>query len=87
MDQQQQDLRRAATEAFMESLQQLQTTLQIAEDESMAESKAPTVEQAMPSQPEGLPQDLDLSSFEQAAADIEQFIAAKQERVKGNQPK
>ncbi|MBW4539337.1 MAG: hypothetical protein KME43_09335 [Myxacorys chilensis ATA2-1-KO14] len=63
----QQELRRAAAKAFMESLDKLQETL----SESEAKTKAqPTAAPAMPVQ---------LEEFEQAVADIEQFMQSKGE--------
>lgn len=62
----QQELRRAAAKAFMESLDKLQETL----SESEAKTKAqPTAAPAMP----------ELEEFEQAVADIEQFMQSKGE--------
>lgn len=76
MEQQQKELRRAAAQAFAESLDQLQKTLQ-------ADSKPPV---AAPAQPEpttsttgntasALPT---LADWEAAVADIEQFIETRQ---------
>jgi len=76
MEQQQNDLRRAAAQAFAESLDQLQKTLQ-------AESK-PAV--AAPTQPEhtapvtssnSVPTRPALAEWEAAVADIEQFIETR----------
>ncbi len=77
MGQQQQEVRRAAAEAFIESLEQLQQTF-APEDKTAI----PTIDQYEPDQPEDLADqssnhtlsDFDLSSFEEAIADLEQFI-------------
>ena len=77
MNQRQQNLRYAAARAFIESLDQLQETLQPSE----AQPVAPTApEKANYRKPEVAPSDLfDLSSFEQAVADIEEFIQKRQQ--------
>ncbi|MBW4420062.1 MAG: hypothetical protein KME13_12645 [Myxacorys californica WJT36-NPBG1] len=62
----QQELRRAAAKAFMESLDKLQETL----SESEAKTKAQAT--AAPARPE-------LEEFEQAVADIEQFMQSRGE--------
>jgi hypothetical protein len=77
MNQPQRELRRAAAQSFMESLEQLQTTLQASENPPSKLIVQPSKE--LP-QPEVKPANFDLHSFEQAVADIEQFI----ERNKGN---
>lgn len=74
MDQQQQKLRSAATRAFMESLDHLEQALQ--ETASMPETPAAPPKQIQPPSPDA---EFDLSSFEQAAADIEQFMQARQD--------
>jgi hypothetical protein len=67
---QQQELRRAAAKAFIESLDKLQETL------------CPSEKEALKSQPivaaQELPE-LQLEEFEQAVADIEQFMQSKHE--------
>ncbi len=74
MNQRQRELRRAAARAFMESLDQLHDTLQ-----------SPETQPAHPDspQPKGLkatpPPQFDLSTFEQAVADIEAFIEKQKE--------
>ncbi|HEY9750101.1 MAG TPA: hypothetical protein V6C63_15555 [Allocoleopsis sp.] len=75
MEQQQKELRRAAAQAFAESLDQLQKTLQ--------ESKPPVAAPAQPEPPtptmgnsaSALPT---LADWEAAVADIEQFIETRQ---------
>jgi hypothetical protein len=76
MNQRQQSLRYAATRAFMESLDQLQETLQPAdqsvpptppENSSHRNADAPLADQ------------FDLNSLEQAVADIEQFMQKRQQ--------
>lgn len=69
MDQRQQQLRHAAAKAFIESLDQLHETLQTADRQPVQLQKHTA------SEPDTRPLDkFDLSSFEQAAADIEQFM-------------
>lgn len=77
MEQHQKELRRAAAQAFAESLNQLQKTLQ-------AESQPPI---AAPTQPEttapvpnsnSAPARPALADWEAAVADIEQFIETRQ---------
>lgn len=68
---QQRDLRRAAAEAFFESLEHFEQTIE-ADDEKVApqqpQNKAPQPKPANP------PVQFDLASLEDAIADIEQFI-------------
>jgi hypothetical protein len=71
MNQPQRELRRAAAQAFMESLEQLQTTLQSSENPPRKLVVQPP---SGFSKPEAAPTAFDLHSFEQAVADIEQFI-------------
>lgn len=74
MDQNQRELRRAASEAFMESLEQLQETLkpndylpaELSKTGSRSSSENGHSNHTSPS--------FDLTLFEQAAADIEQFL-------------
>lgn len=73
MDQPQQDLRLTAAKAFKESLEQLQQTLQAAEEPSV-----PSAPQPSTTPRRSTPLRFDLHSFEQAAADIEQFMQARQ---------
>ncbi len=77
MESNQHDMRRAAAEAFIESLDQLQETL-IAEGSPVAHAvgNAPVSKIARP-QPQSPA--FDLASLEQAVEDIEQFIQAKEE--------
>jgi len=87
MDQQQRDLRRAAAQAFMQSLEQLQETLQPVDDQmpqpKVQQTSKATVQpvKAVPVEPEvAHPSAFDLSSLEQAVADIEEFIQAKRQK-------
>jgi hypothetical protein len=80
MDLHQRELRRAAAEAFIESLDKLQETLCSAENqpnppapEAIAQPPAKAPE---PSKP---PIEINLDTLEQAVADIEQFMQAKEE--------
>lgn len=75
---QQRDLRHAAAQAFKESLQQLQQTLESADQDSTI---PPTRNRFPSAQPSACPPvAFDLASLEDAIADIEQFI---QHREKG----
>ncbi len=76
MDQHQRDLRSAATRAFMESLSQLQETLQTAEEQAEPATASPE-----PTEPNQSETDIsfDLDNLEQAIADIEEFIQAKRQ--------
>lgn len=76
MDQHQRDLRSAATRAFMESLSQLQETLQTAEDQPVP--PAPQA-QPVPVSPAEADPGFDLDNLEQAIADIEEFIQARRQ--------
>lgn len=64
MDQQQRDLRRAAAEAFIESLDKLQETLSGSENSALEQAQFI---------PNAVTPDM-LDRFEQAVADIEQFM-------------
>jgi hypothetical protein len=77
MDQHQQDLRRAAAQAFMESLDQLQETLCPAEAETAecSEDDIPTVIEFMELP---LSDEDDALDFEQAVADIDRFMQSQQ---------
>ena len=72
MDQQQQELRHSAAKAFIESLDQLHEALQTADCESTPSQNGSV---GQPETHSSLQFDLD--SFEQAIADIEQFIETK----------
>lgn len=81
MDHDQHNPRYAAARAFMESLNQLQETLQPADSQSVP-PVLPTDSQ--PSQADvSAPDQFDLSSFEQAVADIEQFMQMREEDQRG----
>jgi hypothetical protein len=73
MDQHQQELRRAATEAFFESLDKLQETLGV---DGQPISVSPP--KAAPTQKES-GSEISLASLEQAVADIEQFMQTREE--------
>jgi hypothetical protein len=76
MNQPQRNLRRAAAQAFMESLEQLQTAIQDSENPR----KRLTPPSAKDSDsPDPASEQFDLQSFEQAVADIEEFIEKKSE--------
>ncbi len=68
--------RQAAARALDEAIDQLQTVLQ--SDEPLAPADIAPQPQANQAEPKAT--SFDLSSFEQAAADIEQFIQAKTQR-------
>ncbi|MGI0485361.1 hypothetical protein ACN4EK_07990 [Pantanalinema rosaneae CENA516] len=85
MNQQQRNLRHAAAEAFIESLDQLQQTLQSADQPPAPPIRSTPVKRPEP--PVSSPAQFDLGSFEQAVADIEQFIQANQAaKIHKNQP-
>lgn len=73
MNQRQQNLRYAAARAFMESLDQLQETLQPSEAQSV-NALDPEQENKRSDTPSPAGSSFDLQSFEQAVADIEEFI-------------
>lgn len=76
MNQQQRNLRHAAAEAFIESLDQLQQTLQSADAQSVSPTRVTPAKWTEPANSASV--QFDLGSFEQAVADIEQFIQASQ---------
>jgi hypothetical protein len=76
MDLQQQDARRAAARAFIESLDKLQETL--CSEAGQAASPVPEVE-AVIDKPSEAPVVITLDTLEQAVADIEQFMQAKKQ--------
>lgn len=71
MDQHQRELRHAAARAFMESLDQLQDTLQTPHNQSAQPTTRQRESKASPSL------QFDLNTFEQAVADIEEFIESR----------
>jgi hypothetical protein len=75
MNQRQQDPRYVANRAFAESLNQLQKTLQAADTQAV-----PPIEpdKSSPNSANAAP--FDLSSFEQAVADIEAFMETRQQQ-------
>jgi len=72
MDSHQQELRRAATEAFFESLDKLQETLNV--DGQPLPVPPP---KTAPNQGESEPE-ISLATLEQAVADIEQFMQTRE---------
>lgn len=74
MNQRQQDPRYAADRAFAESLNQLQKTLQA------ADTKAAQPVKPDHNNPDSANGSFDLSSFEQAVADIEAFMETRQQQ-------
>lgn len=81
MDQSQRELRRSAADAFMESLDQLENSLQFRETET-AQPTSPPMPNIQPKDPDSK---IDVKALEDAAADIEQFIQSReiQSREKG----
>ncbi len=77
MDLQQQDARRAAARAFIESLDKLQETL--CSEAGHAAPPAPEVVEAVIDKPSEAPVVITLDTLEQAVADIEQFMQAKEQ--------
>lgn len=73
MNQHQQELRRAAAKAFIESLDQLHESLQTSDSSANQPQNNPS-----PSSNSNAPK-FDLSSFEQAVADIEEFIGRQKD--------
>lgn len=76
---QQQDTRRAAAQAFYESLEQLQQTLESAEDKA---APPPTSSNRANSHAQATETEVELTTFDlnvwaEAIADIDQFIQAK----------
>ncbi len=87
MSQRQQNLRYAAARAFMESLDQLQETLQSTDDRSGQASTPPPGNEPPPTKTASA-EAFDLSSFEQAVADIDAFIQRQhdeQQRFSGKE--
>ncbi|NJR64292.1 MAG: hypothetical protein HC772_01510 [Leptolyngbyaceae cyanobacterium CRU_2_3] len=81
MDQNQQELRRAAAQAFAQSLGQLEKTLQPSEEAAMKMGDRPAQtlypDRLEPANPAAASLDLDIETLEAAAADIERFIQAR----------
>lgn len=77
MDLQQQDARRAAARAFIESLDKLQETL--CSDAGRAVISEPKAVEKVTNSPSENPLEINLDTLEQAVADIEQFMQAKQQ--------
>lgn len=74
MDHGSQELRRAAEEAFMQAIAQLETTLQLPDEVTDPSTASPKITQ----QPtDSANSTFDLSALADAAADIEQFIQAQ----------
>jgi hypothetical protein len=72
MDQQQQELRRAAAKAFMDSLNKLQATLSDADE--LSETVTETVEIPVPEEKSEV-----MDQWEEAVADIERFMQEQNE--------
>ncbi|HEY9631637.1 MAG TPA: hypothetical protein V6C84_30465 [Coleofasciculaceae cyanobacterium] len=81
MDQHQQEFRRIANQAFMESLGQLEETLNLSETADLSETeKLP--DQKPPDKAAHSPQlSLDLAALEAAAADIEQAMQSPADEI------
>ena len=77
MDLQQQDARRAAARAFIESLDKLQETL--CSDAGKAVTPEPEAIEAVVDSSSKTPVEINLDTLEQAVADIEQFMQAKEQ--------
>lgn len=77
MDLQQQDARRAAARAFIESLDKLQETLCF--EAGQPALPASKVVEVVIDKPSEVPVALTLDTLEQAVADIEQFMQAKEQ--------
>jgi Tfp pilus assembly protein PilE len=74
MDQGSQELRRAAAEAFMQAIAQLETTLQLPNEVTDPTTASPRNAQQ---QADSANSTFDLNALADAAADIEQFIQAQ----------
>ncbi|MBW4580208.1 MAG: hypothetical protein KME42_11620 [Tildeniella nuda ZEHNDER 1965/U140] len=81
MNQRQQNLRYAAARAFIESLDQLQETLQPADQTLPPPLPEPNQQRNINA---SLTEQFDLNSFEQAVADIEEFIQKRQQDGEGS---
>ncbi|UBF24586.1 hypothetical protein K9N68_23285 [Kovacikia minuta CCNUW1] len=77
INQHQQELRRAAAKEFIEALDQLQERLQFTDGQPGVQSIAPPNPQPAKPEPQE-PLQFDLHAFEQAVADIEEYIQQKQ---------
>ncbi len=77
MDLQQQDARRAAARAFIESLDKLQETL--CSDAVQAEAPKPKAVEKVANSPAKNSIEINLDTLEQAVADIEQFMQTKEQ--------
>ncbi len=77
MDLQQQDVRRAAAKAFIESLNKLQETL--CSEAGQAAIPEPKPVEKVADSPSHPPIEINLDTLEQAVADIEQFMQAKEQ--------
>jgi anthranilate/para-aminobenzoate synthase component I len=75
IDQDQRELRRAAAKDFIEALDQLQERLQSTDNQPTQPVRSPAPK---PVEPEISPMPFDLNAFEQAVADIEEYIQQKQ---------
>ena len=77
MDLQQQDVRRAAAKAFIESLNKLQETL--CSEAGQAVTPEPKPVEKVAASPVESPIEINLDTLEQAVADIEQFMQSKEQ--------
>ncbi len=80
MGQPQHEIRRAAAEAFKQSLDQLQQTLESPQELSQSHFSRPEPAAQTPSD---RPTKFDLGVWEEAIADIEQFIQQRQAEQQG----
>lgn len=85
-DDDQKDSRRASAQSFFESLDELFDSIEASSNEP-AQPQSPTVAPKSSSQPKkARPAKINLSDFEDAIADLEQFIQKKhQKRPESNQ--
>lgn len=85
-DDDQKDSRRASAQSFFESLDELFDSIEASSNEA-AQPQSPTVAPKSSSQPKkARPAKINLSDFEDAIADLEQFIQKKhQKRPESNQ--
>jgi hypothetical protein len=81
MDQNQQELRHAAAQSFLQSLGQLEEALQPSEAAVVGDRPAESPQHPILPSPSNM-EDLNLEALEAAAADIEQFIQQSNEFTK-----
>jgi hypothetical protein len=79
-DDDQKDLRRASAQAFFESLDELFDSMENRSQAAQAKSPPPRAKPSNPPPQKAIPAKINLSDFEDAIADLEQFIQHKQRK-------